>query len=67
MQRVDVARNGRVDVRLPANTPLFELLTDSTGRVLMSAHGATQVRGFNSGAPGATARCKGCHLGHSAR
>lgn len=64
---VDVQRNGRVDVSLPANVPLFELLTDSNGRVLMSAHGVTQVRGFNSGAPGTTARCSGCHLGHSAR
>jgi hypothetical protein len=67
LTRVDVRRSGRVDVRLPADTPLFELLTDSTGRVLMSAHGATQVRGFNSGAPGTIARCSGCHLGHSAR
>jgi hypothetical protein len=67
IRTVGVPRNGRVDLMLPADTPLFELLTDSTGRVLMSAHGATQVRGFNSGAPGTTARCAGCHLGHSAR
>jgi hypothetical protein len=67
VRTVGVPRNGRVDLMLPADTPLFELLTDSTGRVLMSAHGATQVRGFNSGAPGTTARCSGCHLGHSAR
>jgi hypothetical protein len=67
VRSVTVPRNGRVDLALPADTPLFELLTDSTGRVLMSAHGATQVRGFNSGAPGSTARCSGCHLGHSAR
>lgn len=67
VQSVAVPRNGRVDLALPADTPLFELLTDSTGRVLMSAHGATQVRGFNSGSPGTTARCSGCHLGHSAR
>lgn len=67
VQSVGVPRGGRVDLMLPADTPLFELLTDSTGRVLMSAHGATQVRGFNSGAPGTTARCSGCHLGHSAR
>jgi len=67
LQGSAVPRTGRVDLQLPADVPLFELLTDSTGRVLMSAHGATQVRGFNSGAPGATARCRGCHLGHSAR
>jgi hypothetical protein len=66
LRRIDVPRNGRVDVQLPADVPLFELLTDSHSRVLMSAHGATQVRGFNSGSPGSTARCSGCHLGHSA-
>ena len=64
---MDVPRNGRVDIMLPADVSLFELLTDATGRVLMSAHGATQVRGFNSGSAGSTARCAGCHLGHSAR
>jgi hypothetical protein len=62
---IAVPQNGRVELHLPANTPLFEQLTDSTGRALMSTHGPAQVRGFNSGAPGLTSRCKGCHLGHS--
>jgi hypothetical protein len=44
---------------------MFEQLTDANGRALLSAHGPAQVRGFNSGAPGTTSRCKGCHLGHS--
>jgi len=66
LQDAPVARNGRVDLALPAGTALFEQLTDSSGRALMSAHGPAQVRGFNSGAPGTTARCVGCHLGHSA-
>src|SRR5262249_23245565 len=64
--RAPVPRAGRVDLRLPADMPLFEVLTDGAGRALMRAHGPTQVRGFNAGAHGATARCTGCHLGHSA-
>jgi len=63
---VPVPRSGKVDLRLPADTPLFEVLTDAAGRVLASAHGPTQVRGFNSGGAGSTSRCTGCHLGHTA-
>ncbi len=63
---VPVPKSGRVDVLVPAAMPLFEQLTDTNGRALMSAHGPAQVRGFNSGAAGATAKCVGCHLGHSA-
>ena len=62
---IPVAPNGHIELELPADTPLFEQLTDANGRALMSAHGPAQVRGFNSGAPSTTARCKGCHLGHS--
>jgi len=60
-----VPRSGRVDLRLPAEAPLFEMLVDAGGHALMSAHGPAQVRGFNAGAPAATSRCSGCHLGHS--
>ena len=60
-----VPRNGRVDLRLPADVPLFEMLVGPDGVALMSAHGPAQVRGFNAGAPAATSRCSGCHLGHS--
>ena len=66
LRDVAVPRTGRVELRLPADTPLFEQLTDLHGRALMSAHGPAQVRGFNTGARGMTARCTGCHLGHSA-
>jgi hypothetical protein len=65
LEDVSVPQNGHIELKLPADTPLFEQLTDSTGRALLSAHGPAQVRGFNSGAPGTTSRCKGCHLGHS--
>jgi hypothetical protein len=66
IRRVNVPRSGRVDLRLTADEPLFEVLTDATGRALSNAHGVAQVRGFNAGAAGTTSRCAGCHLGHSA-
>ena len=62
---VPVPRAGRIELALPADTPLFEQLTDARGRALMTAHGPAQVRGFNTGADGTTTRCIGCHLGHS--
>jgi hypothetical protein len=61
-----VSPSGAVDVRgLPAGTPMFEQLTDSAGRVLRSAHAPAHVAGLNAGRAGDTARCVGCHLGHS--
>jgi hypothetical protein len=61
-----VARNGHVDERdLPAGIPMFEQLVDARGAVLMSAHGAAQVAGYNVGLPGRTTSCVGCHRGHS--
>ena len=66
LTKVPVQRDGYVDLRLPADKSLFEVLTDASGRALVGRYGVAQVRGFNSGAPGTTARCSGCHLGHSA-
>lgn len=60
-----VGPGGEVDVRLPAGMPMFEQLVDSTGRVLMTAHGPAHVAGSNAGVPRTTSRCVGCHLGHS--
>ena len=57
--------DGSVDVRLPANTPMFEQLVDAHGHVLRSADGPAHVAGYNSGRPNATVRCVGCHTGHS--
>ena len=65
VKSVAVPITGRVDIALPAGRAMFETLTDSLGHVLMTAHGPAQVRGFNSGAPGSTVTCRGCHLGHS--
>ena len=63
---VAVPRTGIVDLLLPADAALFEQLVGTNGRALLSAHGPAQVRGFNSSARGTTARCVGCHLGHTA-
>ena len=65
VRQAPVPRTGRVDLSLPADAPLFEMLVDAEGRALVTAHGPAQVRGFNAGAHGATSRCSGCHLGHS--
>jgi hypothetical protein len=62
---VAVPNSGRVQLQLPADTPLFEQLVGPDGRALRSAHGHAQVRGFNSGARGSRATCTGCHLGHT--
>ena len=56
---------GRVALDLPAGTPLFEMLVDSSGRALLSAHGPALVRGFNTGSALQASRCSGCHVGHS--
>jgi hypothetical protein len=66
VRRVRVPHSGRVDMKLPAATPLFEVLVIAGGGVLKTPHGPAQVLGANSGAPGTTSRCSGCHLGHSA-
>ena len=66
IRRMRVPRSGRVDLNLPADTPLFEALVTSGGGVLATPHGPAQVLGANSGADGTTSRCSGCHLGHSA-
>jgi hypothetical protein len=66
LREVHVGPAGEVDERgLPAGTPLFEQLVDSTGAVLMTAHGPAHVAGSNAGNAGLATRCVGCHLGHS--
>jgi hypothetical protein len=66
LREVPVGAHGEVLASgLPADTPMFEQLVDSTGRVLLSAHGPAHVRGFNVGIPLHETRCIGCHVGHS--
>jgi hypothetical protein len=67
VREAPVGPDGSVSEWLPADTPLFEQVVDSSGRVLLSAHGAAHVAGFNAGRDGAESRCIGCHLGHSTR
>src|SRR5204862_36933 len=64
VRETKVGANGEVNENnLPAYTPMFEQLVDSTGRVLMTAHGPAHVAGYNAGVPGYATRCVGCHLG----
>ncbi len=51
---------------LPANVPMFEQATDSTGKVLINSKGNTaHVTGMNFGINGSGTKCVGCHAGHS--
>jgi hypothetical protein len=66
LREAPVGPRGEVnEAGLPAGVPLFEQLVDSTGRVLMTAHGPAHVAGSNAGVEGRASRCVGCHLGHS--
>lgn len=66
LREAPVGARGEVNERgLPAGVPMFEQLVDSTGRVLMTAHGPAHVAGSNPGVEGRASRCVGCHLGHS--
>jgi hypothetical protein len=62
--------NGSVRQSVPANLPLFEQLRAPDGAVPLTSgpngpSGAAHVAGMNYGRPGTTARCVGCHAGHS--
>ncbi|MFN0062976.1 MAG: TolB family protein [Myxococcaceae bacterium] len=54
----------------PANVSLFEQLRAPDGTVPLTGNaqpngGAAHVAGLNYGRPGVTARCMGCHAGHT--
>lgn len=62
--------DGSVQRELPANVPAFEQLRTRTGTVprtegVFRPDGAAHVTGMNYAPPGATARCIGCHAGHT--
>ncbi len=66
IREVPIGADGSVDARdLPAGVPLFEQAVNHQGAVLASTHGLGHVAGLNSGYPGATSTCLGCHRGHS--
>jgi hypothetical protein len=65
-----VAADGSVtDPAAPANVSLFEQLRTPDNRVPLTGGpdrtGAAHVAGMNYGRPGTTARCMGCHMGHT--
>lgn len=50
----------------PANLSLFEQVTDSTGKPLVSKKGkVAHVTGFNFSSRGSGTKCVGCHAGHT--
>lgn len=63
-----VSPSGAVHVDdIRADTPLFEQLVDSQGRVVRAARGPAHVPGYNFARLGSGTKCVGCHTGHSAQ
>jgi hypothetical protein len=61
-----IGADGRVEMELPAGVPLFELLRRRDGTIAMGRDNQIfHVGGMNFGVAGETARCVGCHAGHS--
>ncbi|MEM7262455.1 MAG: hypothetical protein AAF488_10735 [Planctomycetota bacterium] len=61
-----VTESGRVEVELPAGVPLFEVLRRPDGEIAVGRDDQVfHVGGRNFGLAGETARCVGCHAGHS--
>jgi hypothetical protein len=66
LREVPVDASGAVHAdNIPADTPSFEQLVDSQGRVVRSARGPAHVPGFNFARMGGGTKCVGCHPGHS--
>jgi len=70
LEEKPVNADGSVRASAPANLPLFEQLRTTSGTVPVTrgpngASGAGHVAGMNFGRPGTTARCVGCHIGHT--
>jgi hypothetical protein len=64
--RRDIDSSGRIEVKLPGGVPLFEVLRTSAGLIPVGRDGQIfHVGGHNFGNAGKTARCIGCHVGHS--
>jgi hypothetical protein len=66
-REITVDYDGKItQPNLPANVPMFEQATDSTGKVLVNSKGNTaHVTGMNFGINGSGTKCVGCHSGHS--
>jgi hypothetical protein len=66
-REIDLDFDGKIaQGDLPANTPMFEQIVDSTGKVLVNPRGnIAHVMGLNYGAQGSGTKCVGCHVGHT--
>lgn len=68
VHRQELGPDGKVDVRLPAGVPLFEVLrfrNDPNSFPIGRDGQIFHVGGLNFGQTGETGRCVGCHAGHS--
>jgi len=63
---LEISPSGRIEKMAPAGVPLFEVLRRPDGSVALGRDGQIfHVAGSNFGRAGGTARCVGCHAGHS--
>ncbi len=66
VKRQPIPPSGRIEVELPAGVPLFEALRLNNTELAVGRDGQVyHVGGMNFGRAGDTARCVGCHTGHS--
>jgi hypothetical protein len=66
VKREPIPPSGRIEVELPAGVPLFEALRLNNTQLAVGRDGQVyHVGGMNFGRAGNTARCVGCHTGHS--
>jgi hypothetical protein len=66
VRRLTLPPTGTVETTLPAGVPLFEVLRLPSGDIPAGRDGQIfHVGGHNFGSAGTTARCVGCHAGHS--
>ena len=68
IHREEIGPDGRVETTLPAGVPLFEVLRTPDGSLAQGRDGQIyHVGGMNFGRENHTARCVGCHAGHTIR
>ncbi len=66
LERVELPKDGRVSVELPASVPLFEMLRLEDGTIAQGRDGQIfHVGGMNFARAGGEGKCIGCHVGHS--
>ena len=66
IHREEIGPDGRVETELPAGVPLFEVVKTPDGALAQGRDGQVfHVGGMNFGRENRTARCVGCHAGHT--